>query len=90
MVKLLRGKIYCLVFHMSKQAFHWKMMFNPDPSKQAIETCFSHKHNNKNYPSMVLDNTKVQLTTSQKHLGLILDFFNPVKKYLANNIKILR
>ena len=24
---------------ISKWAFHWKMLFNPDPSKQAIEIC---------------------------------------------------
>ena len=44
--------------------------------------------------------TNVQLATSQKHLGLVLDskldfnehkktFFYPVKKKLANNKKIL-
>ena len=48
-------------------------MFNPDPSKQAIEICFSNKHENENYPSLVFNGTKVQLATSQKHLGLILD-----------------
>ena len=25
---------------ISKWAFQWKMLFNPDPSKQAIEICF--------------------------------------------------
>ena len=49
------------------------MLFNPDPSKQAIEICFSHKCENKNYPSLMFNDTKVQLGTSQKHLGLILD-----------------
>ena len=28
---------------ISKWAFQWKMLFNPDPVKQAIEVCFSHK-----------------------------------------------
>ena len=27
---------------ISKWPFQWKMLFNPDPSKQAIEICFSH------------------------------------------------
>ena len=49
------------------------MLFNPDPSKQAIRICFSHKREKKNYPSLVFNDTKVQLATSQKHLGLILD-----------------
>ena len=58
---------------ISKWAFQWKMLFNPDPSKQAIEICFSHKRENKNYPSLMFNDTKLQLATSQKHLGLILD-----------------
>ena len=58
---------------ISKWAFQWKMLFNPDPSKQAIEICFSHKSENKNYPSLMFNDTKVQLATNQKHLGLILD-----------------
>ena len=28
---------------ISKWAFQWKMFFNPDPNKQAIEVCFSNK-----------------------------------------------
>ena len=58
---------------ISKWAFQWKVLFNPDPSKQAIEICFSHKRENKNYPSLMFNDIKVQLATSQKHLGLILD-----------------
>ena len=55
---------------ISKWAFQWKMLFNPDPSKQAIEIC---KCDNVSYPSLVFNNNKVQLANSQKHLGLILD-----------------
>ena len=28
---------------ISKWAFQWKMLFKPDPNKQAIEICFYHK-----------------------------------------------
>ena len=35
---------------------------------------FSHTRDNENYPSLVLNDTKVLLTISQKHLGLILNF----------------
>ena len=28
--------------------FQWKMLFNPDHSKETIEICFSHKCNNEN------------------------------------------
>ena len=63
------------------------MLFNPDPSKQAIRICFSHKREKKNYPSLVFNDTKVQLATSQKHLGLILDSrldFNEHVNYKIN------
>ena len=33
---------------ISKWAFQWKMLFNSDCNKQAIEICFSHKRGNKN------------------------------------------
>ena len=46
------------------------MLFNTESSKQAIEICFSHKRDNKNYPSLEFNDTKVQLANSQKHLGL--------------------
>ena len=48
------------------------MLLNPDPYKQSMEICFSQKRNNRNYPSMMFNDTKVELATSQKHLGLIL------------------
>ena len=70
---------------ISKWAFQWKMLFNPDPSKQAIEICFSHKRDNENYPSLVFDDTKVQLTISQK-LDSKLDF----NEHIDNKINICK
>ena len=58
---------------ISKWAFQLKMLFNPFSSKQAIEMCFSHKRENEDFPSLVFNDTNIQLATSQKHLGLILD-----------------
>ena len=43
----------------SKLPFQWKMLFNPDPSKQAIEICFSHKRDKKHYRSIVFNDKKV-------------------------------
>ena len=59
---------------ISKWAFEWKLLFNPDPSKQSIEICFLHKRYNESYPSLVFNDTRVQIANNQKHLGLILDF----------------
>ena len=89
---------------MSELAFHWKMLFNLNPSKQAIEICFSHTRDNVNYPSLVFNDMKVQLATSHKHLGLILEHLDNkpnkcnkiigimkrLSSILANNIQILR
>ena len=58
---------------VSKWAFQWKMLFNPDPTKQAVEVCFSHKRDNVVYPPLKFNNNDVQLANSQKHLGLVLD-----------------
>ena len=38
-----------------------------------MEICFSQKRDNRSYPSLMFNDTKVQLATSQTHLGLILD-----------------
>ena len=46
---------------ISKSAFQWKMLFNPDPKRET-----------ENYPSLGFNGTKVKLANSQKHLGLIL------------------
>ena len=83
-----------------------------DPSKQAIKICFPINATTK-LPFVIVNDTKVQLATSQKQLGSILDskldfneyidnkinkynyrynekaFFNPVKRKLAQNIRIL-
>ena len=57
----------------SKWSFSWKMSFNPDPNKQAIEFCFSNKRYKKIYPLLQFNSTDVQIADSQKHLGLILE-----------------
>ena len=49
------------------------MLFNPDPVKQAIEVCFSHKRDRVVYPPLQFNNNDVQSANNQKHLGLVLD-----------------
>ena len=48
------------------------MLFHPDPTKQATEVCFSHKHDISHEP-LTFNNDKIQPAPAQKHLGLILD-----------------
>ena len=49
------------------------MSFNPDPAKQAQEVIFSRKNNRPVHPNLIFNQTNVNRTSSQKHLGLILD-----------------
>ena len=54
---------------ITKWNFQWKMFFNPDVNKQAIELCFSNKRHKENYLLLMFNSTNV----NQKHLDLILD-----------------
>ena len=49
------------------------MSFNPDPSKQAAEVTFSRKKISLVQPDVIFNNSPVNSTHSQKHLGLVLD-----------------
>ena len=58
---------------ISKWAYNWKMLFNPDPSKPAQEVVFSRKKKEQSHPGISLYNIQVERTSYHKHLGLILD-----------------
>ena len=57
---------------ISKWAYNWKMLFNPDPSKPAQEVVFSRKKKEQSHPGISLNNIQVERTSYHKHLGLIL------------------
>ena len=61
------------LLRVSEWAYQWKMSFNPDPSKQAVEVYFSKKQNHPISPFLSFNNTAIAVQSSQKHLGLILD-----------------
>ena len=54
-------------------AFQWKMRFNPDPKKQAQEVIFSRKINKIDHPPLYFNENLVKSSSTQKHLGMILD-----------------
>ena len=58
---------------ISNWAHHWKTSFNPDPKKQAQEVIFSRKRVKDCHPSVFFNDTIVERSTSQKHLGIHLD-----------------
>ena len=54
-------------------AYQRKVLFNPDPTKQVIEVCFSHKRDNVPHGPLNFNNNKIKSAHAEKHLGLILD-----------------
>ena len=51
---------------ISKWAFNWKMLFNPDPSKPAQEVLFSRKKKAQSHPIISLNNIQVEISSNQK------------------------
>ena len=58
------------------------MIFNPDPSKKAQEVVFSRKVNNVLHTPLTFNNVDVGQISSQKHLGMFLDFKLSFNEYL--------
>ncbi len=56
-----------------KWAYDWKMSFNPDPQKQAVELVFSKKKIEIHHPVIRFNNIPVMKVEEHKHLGIILD-----------------
>ena len=54
-------------------AFQWKMIFNPDLSKQAQEVIFNRKIKKLLHPTLLFKNISLSNILFQKHLGLTLD-----------------
>ena len=71
-------------------AHQWKMSFNPDPNKQAIELLFSRKINSSNHLSLYFNNQEVCRDTDHKHLSLILDTKLTFTKHITQKISIAR
>ena len=51
--------------------FKWKMLFNPDITKQAQEVIFSQKSTITNHPTVFFNEAPIAHTSCQKHLGKI-------------------
>ena len=69
---------------IKKRSFQWKMDFNPNPKKQAIEVCFSLKIVINNPSPLSLNQSQVKLSESHKHLGLIPDTKLKFHEHLAD------
>ena len=51
----------------------WRISFNPDPRKQAIELIFSTKRDNSDHPMLYFNNLQVTKLDKHTHLGFVLD-----------------
>ena len=58
---------------ISQWAHTWRMSFNPDPQKQAVELTFSRKKIEIKHPVILFNNIPVKKVVEHKHLGIILD-----------------
>ena len=68
---------------ISNWAFQWKMIFNPDLTKQAPEVIFSRKTKKLLHPYLSFNDIPIKNSISQKHLALTLD----VKLNFVEHIK---
>ena len=71
---------------ITKWANQWKMRFNPDITKQAIEVIFSYKYKKENHPPLLFNNIPVARRESTKHLGIILDERLTFRKHIKEAI----
>ena len=75
---------------ITKWAHQWKMSFNPDPTKQAVEILFSQKLTNVEHPPIYFNNIQVKRVTDHKHLGLIFDPKLSFTKHINEEISTAR
>ena len=57
---------------ISQWADQWKMLSDPEPSKQATEALFSRKINSNDCPKLKFNFKQVQQSSLHKHQGRIL------------------
>ena len=58
---------------ISNWTHQWKILFNPEVTKQAQEVIFSRKSQKVTHPTVYLNNSPVTWSSSQKHLGIHFD-----------------
>ena len=78
---------------ITKWAFQWKIIFNPDLSKKAQEVIFGRKIKKLLHPTLFFNNIPLNNSLFQKHLGLSLDiklnFSEHIKSITKKNSKTM-
>ena len=70
---------------ISDWAYQWKMQFNPDKNKQAIQVIFHIKEQSL-LIHLFLNESEVKVKNEQKHLGMILDSRLNVNSHVREKI----
>ena len=72
---------------ISQWAHQWKMSFNPDPNKQAVQVLFSRKTLTTAHPKIYFNDIEVEFVTEHKHLGLTLDAKLTFASHIEDKLK---
>ena len=67
---------------ITKWAYQWKMVFNPDIIKQAVEVIFSVKNKKPSHPELIFNGVPVARENCTKHLGVHLDSHRNFSKHI--------
>ena len=71
---------------ITKWAYQWKMVFNPDITKQAVEVIFSVKNKKPSHPELIFNGLSDARETCTKHLGVHLDSHLNFAKHIRDVI----
>jgi len=71
---------------INEWAHQWKLEFNPDPHKPAVEVLFSCKKDKIRHPPIFFNGSVVKKSKNQNHLGLILESNLSFEKHLGEKI----
>ena len=71
---------------VSNWGYQWKMVFNPDITKQAVEVIFSVKKNKPHHPDLTFNGVPVAREDNTKHLGAFLDSRLNFSKHISESV----
>ncbi|MCH2389971.1 MAG: reverse transcriptase family protein [Nitrospinales bacterium] len=71
---------------ITEWATQWKMVFNPDIQKQAIEVSFSSKRAPSNFEILDFNHVPVRQASETKHLGMTLDSKLNFSSHIADKL----
>ena len=72
---------------VSNWGYQWKMVFNPDITKQAVEVIFSVKRKKPHHPDLNFNGIPVAREDSTKHLGFHLDSRLNFAKHITEAVR---